>query len=193
MTRGEFLDALSRLLLDLPEQERIRALWKYGEAFTAMEGYQEEEDPDSMRDSLRRIARICKARFRLGRAEESGKLGDLMTVIFYTLRLGTGQAFFIAFLFLLLFLMVIVFYTVAVLITVTGMSMALSVLMDTVYPLELDFTIQPIAALLIGIGIACLGMLIIIGTWLLTLVFRRSAIKSLAVSIDATEPRKEVE
>jgi uncharacterized membrane protein len=192
MTRGEFLEALSRLLVDLPEQERIRSLWKYGEAFLTLEGYQ-EEDPDSIRDSLRRIARICRARFRLGHAEKSGKLGDLMKAIFYTCRLGTGQAFFFGFLFLVLFLMIIAFYAVAVLTTVTGMAMALSVLMDTIYPLELDFTIQPIAALLIGMGTACLGMLIIIGTWLLTFVFRRGAIKSLAMSIDAAEPRKEAE
>ncbi|MGI6705835.1 MAG: hypothetical protein ACOX6S_06100 [Clostridia bacterium] len=192
MTREEFLEALSRLLVDLPEQERIRALWKYSEAFTMMEGCQ-EEDPDSIRDNLRRIARICRARFRLGHAEKSGKLSDLMTVVFYTIRLGTGQALLIGFLFLLLFLMVIAFYTAAVLTAVTGMAMALSVLMDTIYPLALDFTIQPTAALLIGIGTACLGLLVIIGTWCLTCIFRRGAMKSLALSIDAAEPRKEVE
>lgn len=184
MTKSEFIASLKQALAGMVQTEKDDILYDYEEHFSIglEKGKTEAEISDALGDP-KAIAKQYKASMMVKKAEESKTIGNIARAIIATLGLG---------LFNLIFMLGPFIGVLGVLVGLFAASLAVSTVGIAAFTVMLIPEINPIpwaTALPLGvgglfaIGVTCLGLLMLIGTFYLAKLFYSLTISYLKMNI----------
>jgi uncharacterized membrane protein len=164
MTQREFIDAVSRHLKGLTDEEKRDILADYEEHFAlGKEAGKSEEEIAAKLGDPKSLARQYRAGTMVRRAEEKHTVANVLNVVIAALALG---------MFNLIFVLPLFFAVLGVLVGLLGAALGIAVggLASAVLSLASLFVahwVVPVAfagvGFFAGIGLACLGVLMCIG------------------------------
>lgn len=157
MTQTEFLQRLSKLLKNVPEEEKQDILYDYEEHFRiAMESGKSETEVAAELGKPENIAKECIANYHLERASENQSVSSLFRAIYTSIGLGFFNLVFLLGPFIAAVSIIFSLFVVSFAFLITPLAAIGSV-----------FTVDSIAEfflnLFISIGLAGLGLLIGVG------------------------------
>lgn len=169
MNRNEFLQKLEYSLTSLPNEEKQDILYDYEEHFSmGLElGKTEEEISESLGDPTV-IAKDFKVNYMVVQAENSTSTGNILRAVFATVSLGFFNLIFVLGPFLAAIGIILALFITGIALTGSGVVVMGVIIFQAVFPNSLALSsvmiLDGIGAFFVGVGITCLGLLILIGT-----------------------------
>ncbi|MDM5227276.1 DUF1700 domain-containing protein [Cytobacillus sp. NJ13] len=165
MRQTEFLQRLSKLLENVPKEEKQDMLYDYEEHFRlAMESGKSETEITAELGKPEIIAKECIANYHLERASENQSVSSLFRAIYAAIGLGFFNFVFLLGPFIAAVAVIFSFFVVSFAFLITPLAAIASI-----------FTVGSIAEfflnLFISIGLAGLGLIIGVGSLKLTRAF----------------------
>lgn len=184
MNKKAFMEELALLLERLPREEREDILADYEDHFAAgLEAGKTEEEIARALGNPETIARNFTADYALKAAEENQSAGNILRAVVAIISLGFFNLVFVLGPFLglvgVLFALVVTGFALGA----AGISVFVAAVFSPVLPFALEISVHPLVAALVGIGLASLGLLVLIGDFYLARVFYNLTIKYLKLNL----------
>lgn len=198
MTEKQYLDALQKGLKWMSENERRETLSDYEAHFAAGmdRGKSEEEvaanlgDPSEVIRMFHTQSRLTAAQETMAKARSSRSASSVFNAILAGIGLGFFNLIIILPVFLVLVVVVIALYAAAGSIAVSGIAVMIAGIFFPVIELGPPGVTSAIF-LLVGIGLACLGILACVGCWYLSKYFAKGMMKYIEFNIDIVRGRSQ--
>jgi uncharacterized membrane protein len=184
MTKQEFMVELSRLLGQIPREERQDILRDYEDHFAAgLEAGQTEAEIAQALGSPDTIARNFTADYAVKTAEENRSAGNILRAVVAIISLGFFNLVFVLGPFLGLLGVLFALVVAGFVMVAVGVSLVLAGVFSPVLPITLGISAHPLVAALTGTGLASLGLLVLIGDFYLAKVFYGLTIQYLKLNL----------
>ncbi len=198
MNKDEYLKELTRLMRNLPEEEREDILSDYQEHFIiGVEKGRSEEEIAKALGNPKTVAKQINAEYMVRRAEDKQSAGSMFEAILAAAGLGIFNLIFVAIPALILVAVIITLFAVGGAMIVGGILITISYMFQPVFPHVIDFHLnlgQGILGIfegvLAGIGLTILGVGLITGMAYITRWLYGLAIRYLKYNIRLIEGRK---
>lgn len=184
MIKSEFIASLNQALVGLPQTEKDDILYDYEEHFSIGQekGKTEAEICDALGDP-KAIAKQYIASVMVKKAEESKTVGNIMRAVIATLGLGLFNLIFMLGPFAAVIGVLIGLFVASLAVSIAGAAVFLAMLIPDLNPIPWATALPYGIGGLIGIGVACLGLLMLIGTFYLAKLFYNLTIAYLKMNI----------
>lgn len=170
LSKNEYLSKLKVCLKNLPEEDRNEIIYDYEEHFRiGIEKGKTEADIAQSLGSPEILAREFKVSFAVNQAEQSKSTENIFKAVFATVSLGFFNLIFVLGPFLAVLGVVLGFFIAAIGISIAGIILfSLSIFNPGYYPWWISIPgilmVNPIGTMFLGLGFACLGLLLLIFT-----------------------------
>ena len=198
MDKRQYLDALRKGLRWMPDADRQEALCDYDAHFAAglSQGKSEEEIAANLGDPAETIrmfhtqSRLAAAQETVARARSNRSAASVLNAILAGIGLGFFNLIIILPVFFALAAVVIALYAAAGSIAVSGIAVMLAGIFFPVIELGPPWLTSAIF-LLVGIGLACLGVLACVGCWYVSKYFAIGMMKYVEFNINIVRGRSQ--
>lgn len=185
MNKKEFIGILRSNIKGLSQEETDDIIYDYEEHFQIREskGKSEEEICVELGDP-KSIAKMYKANSTIEKAENDPSTKNLFKAILSATALGIFNFIIVLGPTVVSFFVLVLLYGISISLILGGMETIFNITLGSFFPIEIYLGVNRISYIFFGIGIVGLGLMIIIGTFYLSKLFYKLAVKYLKWNIN---------
>jgi len=191
MNKKDYIAKLSKLIHDLPKEEKEDILFDYEEHFRiGLENGRNEEEIAISLGEPKTIARQIRAESMIKEAEKTTSANNIIRAIFAAVGLGFFNLVIVLGPAIGLVGILIGLFAAALSITVSGGAILFVGIFDSILEWGMYIPLAPIVSIPLGIGLIAIGLLFIIGVFYLSKIFYGLSLSYLKMNLQIITDRR---